>query len=189
MQSSGKSPSPSRFSTVGMDSFSCMRKDFGPKSESCRTAKQKINSAVLSMSWEPSKRSIFTCDKTSMSFTGQSLLFISSVLILLFFCLFKHFFFFSFFNLHLKVSLSACPLRRQQIKHQALRVPWSGGFPAFTSAGRSHKDAMTLLGCDADVSALWVLSVKAVTRLSAAAGFKNMHTCALCCSRTHRGIR
>lgn len=77
------------------------------------------------MSWEPSKRSIFTCDKTSMSFTGQSLLFISSVLILLFFCLFKHFFFFSFFNLHLKVSLSACPLRRQQIKHQALRVPWS----------------------------------------------------------------
>lgn len=96
--------------------------------------------------------------------------------------------FFQFCYLHLKVSLSlSFEETADQTSSSACSLEPDGGFPAFTAAGRSHKDTMTLLIRGAGVSALWVLSVKAVTQLSAAE-FTNMHKCALCCSRTHRGI-
>lgn len=142
---------------------------------------QLSNTAVLLMSWEPSKRSLWitvihlicvnpafvSClPRSGHQPTPHSVLlstFKGDVLSL------------SFEETADRTSSSACSWEPD------------AGFPAFAAAGRSRKDGMTLLGRDAGVSALCALREGAHT--VTAAEFTNMHRCALCRSRTHRGIR
>lgn len=137
---------------------------------SCKDLREDQVSCVVDVLRPQQKEHLDMWRSQHPSLTGRSLLFISSVLILPLSPVFQGRAVSTFKGVFLSpsseetadpTSSSACCLEPDE------------GFAAFTAAGRSHKDAVTLLGREAGVSALWVTRVSA-----AAAEFRNMHTCA-----------
>lgn len=153
IQTSGKCLYPSRSSTLGIDLFSCKRKDLGLNPAELWSRRSSLwcqrSCVTILMSEGASSR-----DKKSFSLfywtitLSNLMIYINSAfegrqwggLALL---------------SHLKWSFSACPLSRSaKTSGSACSVEPEEEFPAFSAAGWSPKDATTLLGCDAGVSAL-----------------------------------